>query len=73
MEGLRSIGAIHEAFDNAGQRIDYGYSVTCDSSINPVANLVDGLIKARIGFRVTGIGDSIQVDIIKSSLTASVV
>jgi len=73
MEGLRSIGAIHEAFNNAGERIDYGYSVKCDSSINPIANLVDGLVKARVGFRVTGVGDSIQVDIIKSSLTATVV
>lgn len=73
MEGLRSIGAIYEAFNDSGQRIDYGYTIKCDSSINPVANLMDGLVTARIGFRVTGVGDSIQVDITKSSLTASVV
>ena len=73
MEGLRSIGAIYEAFNDAGERIDYGYSITCDPSINPVANLIDGKVTARIGLRVTGLGDTIQVDIIKSSLTASVV
>jgi len=73
MEGLRTIGAIYPAFDNNGRQIDYGYTVICDSSINPLANLVDGTVTARVGLRVTGIGDSIQVDIIKSSLTASVV
>jgi phage tail sheath protein FI len=73
LEGLRTIGALYEAFDVNGRRIDYGYTVTCDSSINPIANLVDGTVTARVGLRVTGIGDSIQVDIIKSSLTASVV
>ena len=73
LEGLRTIGAIYPAFDNTGRQIDYGYTVICDSSINPIANLVDGTVTARVGLRVTGIGDSIQVDIIKSSLTASVV
>ena len=73
MEGLRSIGAIYEAFDANGRRIDYGYTVVCDSSINPLSQLIDGTVTARVGLRVTGIGDSIQVDIIKSSLTASVV
>lgn len=73
LEGLRTIGAIYPAFDNTGRQIDYGYTVICDSSINPIANLVNGTVTARVGLRVTGIGDSIQVDIIKSSLTASVV
>jgi phage tail sheath protein FI len=73
MEELRTIGAIYPAFDNNGRQIDYGYTVICDSSINPLANLVNGTVTARVGLRVTGIGDSIQVDIIKSSLTASVV
>jgi hypothetical protein len=73
LEGLRSIGAIYEAFDTNGRRIDYGYTVKCDSSINPLSQLIDGTITARVGLRVTGIGDSIQVDIIKSSLSASVV
>ena len=73
LEGLREIGAVYPAFDNNGRQIDYGYTVVCDSSINPLANLVDGTVTARVGLRVVGIGDSIQVDIIKSSLTASVV
>jgi hypothetical protein len=73
LEGLRLIGALYEAFDVNGNRIDYGYSVQCDSTINPVAQLVDGTVTARVGLRVTGVGDTIQVDIVKSSLTASVV
>lgn len=73
LEGLRQIGALYEAFDTNGNRIDYGYTVQCDSTINPVAQLADGTVTARVGLRVTGIGDTIQVDIVKSSLTASVV
>jgi phage tail sheath protein FI len=73
LEGLRQLGALYEAFDTNGNRVDYGYSVQCDASINPVAQLVDGTVTARVGLRVTGIGDTIQVDIVKSSLTASVV
>jgi hypothetical protein len=73
LEGLRTIGALYEAFDVNGNRIDYGYTVQCDSTLNPVAQLVDGTVTARVGLRVTGVGDTIQVDIIKSSLTASVV
>lgn len=73
MEPLRTVGALYEAFDVNGRRIDYGYTVRCDNSLNPLAQLVDGTVTARVGLRVSSIGDSIQVDIIKSNLTTSVV
>lgn len=73
MEPLRTLGALYEAFDVNGRRIDYGYTVKCDSTLNPLAQLVDGTVTARVGMRVSSIGDSIQVDIIKSNLTTSVV
>lgn len=73
MEPLRTLGALYEAFDVNGRRIDYGYTVKCDNSLNPLAQLVDGTVTARVGLRVSSIGDSIQVDIIKSNLTTSVV
>ena len=72
LEPLRTIGALYEAFDAQGRRIDYGYTVKCDSSLNPLANLVDGTLTARVGLRVSSIGDKINVDIVKSNLTASV-
>lgn len=73
MEPLRTLGALYEAFDVNGRRIDYGYTVKCDSTLNPLAQLIDGTVTARIGMRVSSIGDSIQVDIIKSNLSTSVV
>lgn len=73
LEPLRANGALFEAFDSNGKRIDFGYTVKCDSSLNPTSQLADGLIKARIGLRVSSVGDRIEVDIIKSNLTKSVV
>lgn len=72
LEPLRTLGALYEAFDAQGRRIDYGYTVKCDESLNPIANLADGTLTARVGLRVSTVGDSINVDIVKSNLTASV-
>lgn len=73
LEPLRVKGALFEAFDSNGKRIDYGYTVKCDASINPTSQLADGTVKARVGMRVSSVGSSIEVDITKSNLTASVV
>lgn len=73
LEPLRLAGALYEAFDINGRRIDYGYTVKCDPSLNPVTQLAEGLVKAKVGLRVSSVGDKIEVDIVKSNLTASVV
>ena len=73
LEPLRQAGALYEAFDANGRRIDYGYTVKCDNALNPVTQLAEGLVKAKVGLRVSGVGDKIEVDIIKSNLTTSVV
>ena len=73
LEPLRLAGALYEAFDANGKRIDYGYTVKCDTSLNPVTQLAEGLVKAKVGVRVSSVGDKIEVDIVKSNLTASVV
>lgn len=73
LEAARISGALYEAFDANGRRIDFGYTVKCDSSLNPVSQLATGLIKARVGVRVSSVGDKIEVNIIKSNLTTSVV
>lgn len=73
LEPLRANGALFEAFDVNGKRIDFGYTVKCDASLNPTSQLADGLIKAKVGLRVSSVGDKIEVDIIKSNLTKSVV
>tara|TARA_Y100000310_G_scaffold115762_1_gene114367 strand:+ start:1105 stop:2595 length:1491 start_codon:yes stop_codon:yes gene_type:complete len=73
LEPLREAGALYEAFDVNGKRIDSGYTVVCNAATNPTASLADGIVKAKIGLRVSGVGDKIEVDIIKSNLTSSVV
>ena len=73
LEPLRNSGALYEAFDANGKRIDAGYTIVCNSSNNPVTQLATGLVKASVGMRVSSVGDKIEVDIIKSNLTNSVV
>jgi hypothetical protein len=70
---LRDIGALFEAYDANGRKIDSGFTVRCDARLNPVSQLAGGTVKAKVGLRVSSVGDKIEVDIIKSNLTASVV
>lgn len=71
LEPVRIAGGFYEGFDALGKRIDYGYTIKCDASINSAAQLETGLVKARVGVRVSSIGDKINVDIIKSNLTTA--
>lgn len=73
LEPIRVAGGLFEAFDSSGRRIDYGYSVQVTDAINPLSQLAGGLVKAKVGIRVSSTADQIQVDVTKSNLTASVV
>lgn len=69
---LAEDGALFASYGVNGAEIDPGYTVRCDSSLNPVAQLAGGTIKAKVGLRASSVGDKIEVDITKSSLTSSV-
>lgn len=71
IEPIRIAGGLYEAFDSTGKRLDYGYTVKCDNGLNPAAQLAEGTIKARVGLRVSTIGELIQVDILKSNISGS--
>ena len=73
LAAMRDLGALYPAFDVNGKQLDNGYTVKCDTSINPASQLQTGLVKARVGLRVSSVGDKIEIDIVKSNLTASVV
>lgn len=73
LEPIRIAGGLFEAFDSTGKRIDNGYSVQVNDAINPLSQLAGGLVRAKVGIRVSSVGDQIQVDVTKSNLTASVV
>lgn len=73
LAAMRDLGALYPAFDVNGKQLDNGYTVKCDATINPASQLQTGLVKARVGLRVSSVGDQIEIDIVKSNLTASVV
>jgi phage tail sheath protein FI len=73
LEPIRQAGGFFEMFDTQGRKVDSGYTITVDDSLNPLAQLETGLIKARVGVRVSSVGDKIDVNIIKSNLTSTLV
>jgi hypothetical protein len=73
LEPLRTAGGLYEAFDAEGVRIDSGYSVVVSDAINPISQLADGVVRANVGVRISSISDRIEIQIVKSNLTSSVV
>jgi hypothetical protein len=73
MDRIRQAGGVYEAVDTNGRIVDPGYSIVVNDSLNPVSQLADGTIKARVGARISSIGETIEVEIVKSNLTASLV
>lgn len=71
LEPVRIAGGLYEGFSADGRRIDYGYTIKCDASLNPLAQLEGGTVKARIGVRCASVGDKIEVELIKSNLTTA--
>jgi len=73
MERIRVGGGLYEAFDAFGKQIDPGYTVVVNDAINPLSQLSTGVIKAKVGARVSSVGDTIEVEITKSNLTSTLV
>lgn len=73
LDPLRTAGGLFEAFDADGNRIDSGYSVEVTDALNPLAQLADGVVRAKVGVRISSISDKIEIEIVKSNLTSSVV
>lgn len=72
MEPLRAAGALFPGTDASGLPTDSGYIIVVDDSINPLTQLATGVIKARIAFRMAGVTDTIQLEIVKSNLTTPI-
>ena len=73
LEPVRIAGGLYEGFSLTGKRLDYGYTIKVDDTLNPASQLESGLVKAQVGIRVSSIGDKITVNIIKSNLTTALV
>lgn len=72
LDPIRQAGGLYEAFDALGERIDYGYTVVVNDAINPAYQLAQGIVRAKVGVRISSVGDQIVVNVTKSNLTASV-
>ena len=73
MDRIRTGGGLYEAFNANGKQIDPGYTVQVNNANNPLSQLANGVIKAKVGARVSSIGDKIEVEITKSNLTSTLV
>lgn len=73
LEPLRTAGGLYEAYDVDGNQIDPGYSVEVTDALNPVTQLANGTVRAKVGVRVSSVADRIEVEVVKSNLTSSVV
>lgn len=73
LDPIRTAGGLFEAFDADGNQVDAGYSVEVTDDLNPITQLATGVVKAKVGVRISSIADRIEVEVIKSNLTTSVV
>lgn len=71
LETVKDNGGLYSMVDALGNDVDRGYSVEVNDSLNPVSELAEGRIAARVGLRVAGVADLITLTITKSSLTAA--
>lgn len=72
LEDVRNRGGVFERVAADGTLLDRGYSVEVSDAINPVADLAAGIVRARVGIRVSSIAEIITITITKSALTTAV-
>lgn len=66
LEPLRASGGIYEG------PADRGYVVEVSEALNPQAQLASGIIAAKVGVRVSSVGETINLLITKSNLTTAI-
>jgi hypothetical protein len=71
LDPISKAGGLFELYDANGKRLDPGYTIQVNDAINPISQLATGVVKAKVGARVSSIGDTIEVEITKSNLTSS--
>lgn len=72
LEPLRQAGGVYEGRDASGKVVDRGYTVEVSDALNPQAQLAAGVVSAKIGVRVSSIGETINLVISKSNLTTAI-
>lgn len=72
LEPLRAEGALYEGVDAGGNVTDRGYTVEVSDALNPTEQLAAGTVAAKVGVRVSTVGETISLTITKSGLTSAV-
>jgi hypothetical protein len=72
LEPLRAEGALYEGVDEGGNVTDRGYTVEVSDALNPTEQLAAGTVAAKVGVRVSTVGETISLTITKSGLTSAV-
>lgn len=72
LDPIRQAGGVVERRDASGNVLDRGYTVEVSEAINPLAQLAEGVVAAKVGVRPSSVGDTITVNILKSGLTTAV-
>jgi hypothetical protein len=72
LEPLRAAGGLYEGKDASGNTTDRGYVVEVSDALNPQAQLASGTIAAKVGVRVSSVGETINLLITKSNLTTAI-
>jgi len=72
LEPLRIAGGIYEGRDARGNIVDRGYTVEVSDALNPTQQLAAGTVTAKVGIRVSSVGETINLIINKSGLTSAV-
>lgn len=71
LANVASAGGFYPRYAN-GERVDPGYSVTVDETLNTSSSLANNEVRVGIGVRLSPMAKSIFVEIIKVPLNASV-
>jgi uncharacterized protein len=72
LEPLRRAGGIYEGRDARGNITDRGYIVEVSDALNPTQQLAEGTVTAKVGLRVSSVGETVNLIITKSGLTTAV-
>ena len=72
LEPLRRAGGIYEGRDAKGNITDRGYTVEVSDALNPTQQLAEGTVTAKVGLRVSSVGETVNLIITKSGLTTAV-
>lgn len=72
LDPISKAGGLYSLEDADGNILDPGYNVVVNDILNPASQIASGLVKAKIGVRISSVGDQIELIVTKSDLTTGI-